>query len=59
MLEKVEEIAISKGCCKLTLEVLEGNQIARSSYNKFGFTDYKLDPKMGQALFWQKILKST
>ena len=59
MLGKVEEIAISKGCCKLTLEVLEGNQVAKSSYNKFGFTDYKLDPKMGQALFWQKILKST
>lgn len=56
MLQRVEEIAISKGCCKLTLEVLEGNQVARSSYNKFGFSDYKLDPKMGKALFWQKIL---
>ena len=59
MLEKVEEIAVYRGCCKLTLEVLEGNQIARSSYTKFGFTDYTLDPKMGHALFWQKTLKST
>lgn len=56
MLKRVEEIAISKDCCKLTLEVLEGNQIARSSYTKFGFLDYELDPKMGKALFWQKIL---
>lgn len=56
MLEKVEEIAISKECCKLTLEVLENNLPAKSSYTKFGFTDYELDPKMGKALFWQKIL---
>lgn len=56
MLKMVEEIAISKGCCKLTLEVLEGNNIAKSSYNKFGFSEYELDPKMGKALFWQKLL---
>ncbi len=56
MLNKVEEIANSKGCCKLTLEVLEGNQIARSCYKKFGFSDYQLDPKIGKALFWQKNL---
>jgi ribosomal protein S18 acetylase RimI-like enzyme len=59
MLEKVEDIAISKGCCKLTLEVLEGNKIARASYNKIGFSDYMLDPKMGKALFLQKVLQST
>jgi ribosomal protein S18 acetylase RimI-like enzyme len=56
MLRKVEEIAISKGCCKLTLKVLEGNKVAQSSYKKLGFSDYELDPKMGKALFWQKIL---
>ncbi len=59
MFKKVEEIAISKGCCKLTLEVLEGNEIAKSSYIKFGFSDYQLDPKMGTALFWQKILENS
>jgi GNAT superfamily N-acetyltransferase len=58
MLEKVEEIALAKGCCKITLEVLEGNKIARASYNKFGFSDYMLDPQMGKALFWQKVLKN-
>jgi ribosomal protein S18 acetylase RimI-like enzyme len=54
MLSKVEEIAKAKGCCKITLEVLEGNEIARSSYLKFGFDGYELDPEMGKALFWQK-----
>ncbi len=56
MLSKVEEIAKSKGCCKITLEVLEGNKVAQSSYIKFGFAGYELDPVMGNALFWQKDL---
>ena len=54
MLSKVEEIAKSKGCCKITLEVLEGNNVAKRSYIKFGFAGYELDPVMGKALFWQK-----
>lgn len=56
MLEKVEEIARAKGCCKLTLEVLGNNRVAKSAYRKFGFADYELDPEAGTALFWQKIL---
>ena len=56
MMEKVEEVAKSKGCCKITLEVLEGNEVAQSSYKKFGFAGYELDPVMGKALFWQKAL---
>ena len=56
MLKKVEEIAIEKGCCKLTLEVLEGNIVAKNSYKKFGFDGYELDPEVGKALFWQKTL---
>jgi ribosomal protein S18 acetylase RimI-like enzyme len=56
MLAKVEERAKEKGCCKITLEVLEGNEIARNSYMKFGFDGYELDPKMGKALFWQKVI---
>jgi len=59
LLEKVEEIALSKGCCKLTLEVLSGNEIAKSSYKKFGFNGYELDPKSGSALFWQKSIQNT
>ena len=56
MLAKVEEIARERGCCKLTLEVLSENSIAMSSYKKFGFSDYALDPDAGTALFWQKKL---
>lgn len=56
MFEKVEAIAKDMGCCKLTLEVLEGNAIAKSAYTKEGFAGYELDPKMGQAVFWQKKL---
>lgn len=56
MLAKVETIAKSKGCCKITLEVLSNNEAAKSSYLKFGFTDYELDPDAGSALFWQKLI---
>ncbi len=56
MLQKVEAIAIALGCCKLTLEVLEGNYIAQSAYKAFGFSGYELNPQMGKALFWEKKL---
>lgn len=56
MLAKVEEIARQRGCCKLTLEVLQGNAVAQGAYRKMGFAGYELDPEMGQALFWQKAL---
>lgn len=56
MLKKAEEIAQKSGCCKLTLEVLEGNAIARKLYRKIGFNAYELDPKMGKALFLEKKL---
>ena len=56
MLEKVEEVATQRGCCKLTLEVLSGNIPAKISYEKFGFEGYELDPKMGKAEFWEKAL---
>ena len=58
MLNKVEEIALAKGCCKVTLEVLSNNIVAKSAYLKFGFAGYELDPKAGSALFWQKTLSS-
>ncbi|MFY0663880.1 MAG: GNAT family N-acetyltransferase [Natronospirillum sp.] len=56
MLDKVEEIARELGCCKLTLEVLEGNTLAQSAYKRMGFAGYELDPAMGRAMFWQKKL---
>ncbi len=54
MLQAAEKIALQIGCCKLTLEVLEGNAVAKSVYARFGFGGYQLDPKMGNALFLEK-----
>ncbi len=56
MLVAVEQIAIDLGCCKLTLEVLEGNHIAQKAYRSLGFDGFQLDPEMGKALFWEKKL---
>lgn len=56
MLGKVEEIALRSGCCKLTLEVLEGNAPAINLYESAGFKPYQLDPEMGRALFLTKKL---
>ena len=49
-----KEIAISKGCCKITLEILSNNESAKAAYKKFGFSNYELDPRAGVGLFWQK-----
>lgn len=57
LLEKIEEIAREKNCCKITLEVLSGNEAAKKSYEKFGFSGYELDPDKGNALFWQKKIQ--
>ncbi len=59
MLDKVEKIAAAMGCCKITLEVLNNNEAAKSAYKKFGFSGYELDPAAGAALFWQKELIGT
>ena len=56
MLGKVEKIALRLGCCKLTLEVLEHNEVAKNLYRSLGFAPYELDPKMGMAQFWEKKL---
>ena len=56
MLQVLEDYALEQGCCKLTLEVLSENTSAQSSYRKFGFAAYALDPAAGHALFWEKPL---
>ncbi|MGQ9424945.1 GNAT family N-acetyltransferase [Gilvimarinus sp. F26214L] len=56
MLNEVEAIARKRGCCKLTLEVLEGNAPAKAVYERMGFAGYELDPAIGKAVFWQKPL---
>ena len=56
MLEHLQGLAIARGCGKLTLEVLEHNHPAVSSYRRFGFQPYALDPAQGRATFWEKRL---
>lgn len=57
MLEAAEFVAQRLGCCKMTLEVLEGNVVAQAAYKSCGFAGYELDPRMGMAMFWEKLLK--
>ncbi len=56
MLEVAEAMAQRLGCCKMKLEVLEGNVAAQAAYRSCGFTAYELDPRMGKGLFWEKKL---
>ena len=56
LLDAVEKYAVANDCCKLTLEVLSGNQVAQRSYQHFGFEQYALSAATGQALFMQKWL---
>jgi len=56
LLQQVEKIARDLGCCKLTMEVLEGNRHAKAAYQAHGFTGYELVEEMGNAVFWQKKL---
>jgi len=56
MLAFVEAEAHRRGCCKVTLEVLEGNRVAMSAYKKFGFMPYSLDAQTGDAIMMQKKL---
>jgi len=56
LLLDIETLARARGACKITLEVLAGNDRAQRAYAKFGFAPYRLDPTLGPAEFWQKPL---
>ena len=56
LMAAVETEARRRGCCKLTLEVLEHNEHARKLYEAVGFISYQLDPTTGRALFLEKKL---
>ena len=56
LLAAAEDVAQERGCCKLTLEVLEGNHTAIGLYRAVGFAAYELDPAMGVARFFEKWL---
>jgi len=56
LFDEIHAIADEIGACKVTLEVLEGNEPAKALYASLGYGDYVLDPEMGKAMFWQKRL---
>lgn len=56
LMQAVEACAHALDCCKITLEVLEGNSVARSLYKSCGFIDYELDPAAGKAMFMHRLL---
>jgi len=56
LLEEVERKARDMGCCKLTLEVLEGNRRARQVYQAAGFAQVEYQAATGGALFLSKSL---
>ncbi|KGK42553.1 GNAT family acetyltransferase [Nitrincola sp. A-D6] len=57
LFESAEIFAKTLGCCKLTLEVLEGNAIAKKAYSRLGYAPYQLDPDAGNAQFWEKKIE--
>ncbi len=56
LLHAIVDEANRRQCYKITLEVLEKNTAAMQLYQHQGFTQYQLDPRMGHAQFWQKVL---
>ena len=57
LLAFVEKQAMTRGCCKLTLEVLTGNAAAITAYKNFGFKQYTMNERTGHALFMDKTLE--
>jgi GNAT superfamily N-acetyltransferase len=56
LLEAAESRARERGCCKLTLEVREDNERARSLYESFGFGDFAPGADPTPTLFLEKRL---
>ena len=56
LLAAVEAEARARGCCKITLEVLENNVGAIAAYRRAGFEPYALDLAMGRAMFFERKL---
>jgi GNAT superfamily N-acetyltransferase len=56
LLDFIAREAKRRGCCKMTLEVLDKNFPAQTAYRKCGFKPYALDEEYGQAQFWQRYL---
>ena len=57
LFEFVESEAKRRGCCKVTLEVVGGNEVAKSAYRNFGYSAYSLSEDTGVAEFWEKKIE--
>lgn len=57
LFESIEATARQLRCCKLTLEVLDGNYPAQKAYRKMGFVPYTVNDIAEVAQFWQKHLQ--
>ncbi|WP_066559183.1 GNAT family N-acetyltransferase [Croceicoccus bisphenolivorans] len=56
LMRAIAEEAKKRGACKITLEVLSGNEGAKALYASEGYAAYALDPAMGSAQFWERKL---
>jgi ribosomal protein S18 acetylase RimI-like enzyme len=56
LLGEAEKTARDLGCCKLTLEVLEFNEVAVRTYKSFGFDPGRFAAENGRMLFFVKPL---
>lgn len=56
LLDEVGRKVREMGCCKVTLEVLENNQIARRLYESAGFAQVVYQEAAGGSLFYAKPL---
>ncbi|MCJ2179853.1 GNAT family N-acetyltransferase [Novosphingobium album (ex Hu et al. 2023)] len=56
LMQAVEQEARARGACKITLEVLGGNERAKALYAALGYGNYALDPATGTAQFWEMKL---
>jgi GNAT superfamily N-acetyltransferase len=54
LLKRAEQLALQLECCKMTLEVLSHNTIAKNAYIQAGFKPSTHDSE--STLFWQKQL---
>jgi ribosomal protein S18 acetylase RimI-like enzyme len=57
LLGEAEKTARNLGCCKLTLEVLEFNEVAVRTYKAFGFEPGQFAEENGRMLFFAKPLQ--
>lgn len=56
LMEAATELARSRGCCKVTLEVYRGNTAAAGLYRSCDFRDPVGNRDLGETLFLNKIL---